>query len=121
MDVLKNLLFLPMLILPACGGNPTAPDLPATIRECETYRVEICGTWQRQGDHYAATWPDGATAVMMVQRFSATEIVVGRADYGKNLDFVATYSGTISGRAASGQVTFVEGGVPRTGTFTAEW
>lgn len=77
--------------------------------------------WTREGDHYVAVWGDGATAILTVQRFTATQLVFGRADYGKNVDFVATYSGIVTGSTAAGQVTFLQGGIPRTGIFKAAW
>ena len=87
----------------------------------EEARVRICGTWRLDGGRYSARWEDGASANLRVVRWSADEVVLEREDFGQNVGFTARYTGRITARAASGQVTWNHQGNVRTGTWTAEW
>jgi hypothetical protein len=111
------------LLLAACHHFvPPEPELPSVIRQCETYTTRICGTWEREsGDTYRAVWDDGATASIRVVRFTFEEIVVRREDDGQNVDFTATYAGTVRGRSAAGAVVWNAGESTRSGTWEAEW
>jgi hypothetical protein len=88
---------------------------------CETFSAEVCGTWTLGEDGYAGAWADGATATIGVARFTRNAAEFHRVDHGKNVDFTAVYTGAVRGRTAAGAVTWTSRGVPRTGTWTAEW
>lgn len=96
--------------------------LPATISVCEVPSITICGTWTLQpSGQYLGSWADGATANLTVATATSGQLVVNRADFGKNHDFSAVYLGTLTGRSAAGTVAWNHAGAVFNGTWTAQW
>lgn len=110
-----------LLVLAGCRSSTESFTLPELIQTCETFTVEICGTWTLAGDHYVGAWQDGATANLEIIRFTETDVVLHRVDFGKNQDFTANYTGTVTGRTATGVVVWIASGASRSGEWVAWW
>jgi hypothetical protein len=121
--MLRNLLsaIVFVSVLAACRTPTETASRPDTITGCEIWLEEVCWTWVREGDAYIHTGSDGATANMEVITFTSTEIELYRVDYGKHDDFTATYTGVVSGRSATGTVTWNHAGNVRSGTWSGQW
>ncbi len=84
------------------------PDL-GQIQECETLegQQEICGTWtwDRKAQAFNATWQNGATAVLKVEKMEGGEIVLMRRDLsGPSVGLSVRYFGFNAGSTIEGDV-----------------
>lgn len=99
------------------------PRLPERIDECETYTVEVCGSWALQPEgFYRATWNDGATGTVRVIDYSGTTFEATRVDdVGRGR--TARYSGLVTeGKLVhSGSVRWTTGDESHAGTWHATW
>jgi len=107
------------------GVAPAKPltGIPRTLRECEAYDTEICGTWTLEGDHFNANWDTGDTGTVKIERWDAGGVVLTRYETeGISAGLSARYEGQISGnRIEDGVVTWTLDGDTWSGTWSAEW
>jgi len=104
----------------------TQPDAgssaPQSLRECETYTSEICGTWTRMGDQFNAQWDNGASAALNVERWDNGAVVLTRHDTaGSSAGLTARYEGRCTGNHVEGTVTWTWNGSTWSGTWSANW
>jgi len=101
----------------------SATSIPSSLRECETYTSEICGTWTLEGDHFNAEWDNGAIAVLKVQSWDTKNVIITRYDSeGASAGLSARYEGQISGNTIEdGTVTWTWKGSTWSGTWKANW
>lgn len=114
----------------ASNGDSAETSVPATIHEQEG---PFSGTWTWNGNSYSGVWDNGAVAVLTVQTFTMTLLMINRTDTAgsSSAGLTAVYSGTISspadggtgGRIVNGSVTWTWPGhfSPTAGTWTASW
>lgn len=96
----------------------------STWSQCETYKVEICGTWvyDSASKTIDADWTNGAEATLTAQIDQTTgEIVITRRDTaGQSAGLVAVYRGTVSGGTfMSGKATLTYNGKTESGVWRA--
>jgi hypothetical protein len=96
------------------------PRLPNAITQCESDQCTRGGggaIWLFEGKRGQAMWHYGAIADLTVESFDGHTIVVSRSDplgsYSSNyappgVNFIATYTGTISGNRIDGTVTWMK-------------
>ncbi|MBI4704823.1 MAG: hypothetical protein HY744_27280 [Deltaproteobacteria bacterium] len=101
----------------ACAGS--GGRTYGTWRECETSTRQICGTWEWNGkDGFRATWENGASAAIHLDKDDGSTVVLTRRDAaGASAGLAATYTGTRSGSTISGSVTWTWKGKTTTGTW----
>ncbi len=104
----------------------TQPDagssVPQSLRECETYTSEICGTWTRSGDQFNAQWDNGASATLNVDSWDNGVVVLTRHDTGgSSSGLSARYEGRCTGNHVEGKVTWTWNGSTWSGTWSADW
>ena len=109
------------------GGNGTGngqmtASIPQSLRECETYTSEICGTWTLEGDHFNADWDNGATATIKVEKWDTTGVVLTRYDStGSSAGLSARYEGQLNGNTIeNGVVTWTWNDNTWSGTWRAD-
>lgn len=104
------------------GGGQMAPSIPQSLRECETYTSEICGTWTLEGDHFNANWDNGATATIKVEQWDTTGVVLTRYDStGSSAGLSARYEGQLNGSIIdNGVVTWTWNGNTWSGTWRVD-
>jgi hypothetical protein len=107
---------------PACKGS-TEPDLPATIRVCETNTATLCADKLSAGSTYVADWAQGSHATIRASEFGGSDVVFIRDDpSGTSAGMHAVYTGTAVGRTVSdGVVVWSRDGVTVSGAWTAQW
>jgi hypothetical protein len=112
------------------GAIPTKPltgapgtGIPETLRECEAYDTEICGTWTLEDDHFNANWDTGDTGTVRIERWDEGGVVLTRYETeGISAGLSARYEGQISGnKIVNGVVTWTLDGDTWSGTWSAEW
>ena|GEM_PF-2245129 len=107
------------------GAIPAKPftGVPKTLRGCEAYDTEICGTWTLGGDHFNANWDTGDTGTVRIERWDTGGVVLTRYETeGISAGLSARYEGQISGnRIEDGVVTWTLGADTWSGTWSAEW
>jgi hypothetical protein len=106
------------------SNNPTG--LPGSLQECDTSLTstsKTCGTWTLQGNQYYANWENGATAILTVDSWDASGVVINRHDYGgTSAGLSARYEGQLNGNAIeNGKSTWTFEGSTHSGTWTANW
>jgi hypothetical protein len=105
-------------------NEPEPNPLPATVYACESNTAELCAYWNLDGTEYHAEWPDGARAVIRVERFDADSAVFWRTDkpLSTSAGMTAVYRGQVRDRSVTGgRVTWSEDGLTISGTWTADW
>jgi hypothetical protein len=103
------------------SGKMTGGNYPQTLHECEN--GVVCGTWTLQGNQYYANWENGATAILTVDSWGASGVVINRHDYGgASAGLSARYEGQLNGNAIeNGKITWTFEGSTHSGTWTANW
>jgi hypothetical protein len=95
------------------------------IEQCEANTANVCGTWTLNADRtYAARWSQGSAAIVRVERFDATGIVLTREDLpGTTTPTMrARYTAVPTGRSVTnGVVVWTVDGLTFSGSWTASW
>jgi hypothetical protein len=95
---------------------------PKELYECETYEVEICGTWTLKNGKYNALWDNGAKAVIDIVRFNENKVAFSRHDTtGSSAGLHADYEGDREGRKVKGTVKWTWNNKNWEGTWSATW
>lgn len=107
----------------ALQGSTSGITLPQSLDECETYTSTVCGTWTLQSGQYSASWDNGATAMITVENWGTTGVVLTRYDSGgSSAGLSARYEGQINGNTIeNGKVTWTWKGSTWSGTWNANW
>lgn len=105
--------------VPPLSSSPVN-GIPSVIKECETYRGQICGNWTLVGKQFKAVWENGATATLSIAGFGTGQLTVTRRD--TNSPLTARYTGRISNnKVINGTVTWTQNGQSWSGTWKAQW
>jgi hypothetical protein len=99
-DVLAVSIGTPMSVF--CAQFAQAqPTIHRVVRSCETSRYgTFCGTWVWNGEYFDASWENGATAKLMVERFDENLVILTREDdAGESMGLTARYEGNPNGNA----------------------
>ena len=98
-------------------------SFPGSLRECETYTGEICGTWTWDGRKINAGWANGAKATLTLDRFDNHWVVISRNDTeGASAGLTALYKGRPrDNKVENGMVTWTWRGKTWSGTWKADW
>jgi hypothetical protein len=100
------------------------PTMPPQLRECEraAQAQEICGVWSWDGQRLSANWTNGARAMLNVDRFDESWVVISRADTeGASAGLTAIYRGRRTGNRVDGTVTWTWQGRSWSGRWSAAW
>jgi hypothetical protein len=105
-------------------SGPQPKPLPATIYACESNTAQLCAYWNLDGTEYHAEWPNGARAVIRVERFDADSVVFRRTDkpLSTSAGMTAVYRGQVRDQSVtSGRVTWTQDDFSVRGTWSADW
>lgn len=96
---------------------------PQKLSECETYEVEICGTWTFENGKYNALWDNGANAVINIVHFDEYTVVFTRHDTtGTSSGLQARYEGKrVAQKKVEGTVNWIWDNRNWSGTWEATW